>query len=351
MRFTTNPTIPTTTTAPTTTSKTTATRSRRATQLSRTLVAFAAAGALLLTACGGGKDTSTDTAAKSPPAAPAASAGEGDAVAVRKASTALGDILVGQDGLALYGFTNDTNGTSTCTGTCADAWPPVLVNADWQVGPGLDSGIFSTVRREDGSEQLMAGKWPLYYYSGDSVQGDLLGQGSGDVWFAVGLDATLIKDPAPAPGTGGTPAPAPAAASSVQVTASPLGEILTDGDGNTLYGFTNDADGVPTCSGDCAGTWPAHKIEGDPVIGPNLDPATFTLVDATDGGKQLKAGKWPLYRFSGDAKPGDVNGQGSGGVWFVVAADGKLIKDAPAPADSGGGDGGGSSSDGGDGGY
>ena len=59
----------------------------------------------------------------------------------------------------------------------------------------------------------------------------------------------------------------------------------------------------------------------------------FTLVDAVDGGTQLKAGKWPLYSFSGDAAPGDVNGQGSGGVWFVVAADGSLIKDTPS-ADS-----------------
>ena len=41
---------------------------------------------------------------------------------------------------------------------------------------------------------------------------------------------------------------------------------------------------------------------------------------------QLKMGKWPLYTFSGDAAPGDVNGQGSGGSWFVVGQDGKLIK-------------------------
>jgi predicted lipoprotein with Yx(FWY)xxD motif len=330
---------------PTSTTRTTSTTTRKSNaknlKLGKTLGLVAASAALVLAACGkGGDKPATDTAAQqAPPAAPAAS---GDATVVRSATTGLGEILVGEDGLTLYGFTNDTNGTSTCTGTCADAWPPVLVSADWEVGPGLDSGIFSTIRREDGSEQLMAGKWPLYYYSGDSVQGDLLGQGSGEVWYVVGLDATLIKDPAPAPGTGGQAAPA-GAANSVQVSGSPLGEILTDGEGNTLYGFTNDADGVPTCTGDCAATWPAHLIEGDAVVGPNLDPATFTLVDGAEGGTQLKAGKWPLYRFSGDAAPGDVNGQGSGGVWFVVAADGSLIKDTPS-TDSG------SSSDGGSGG-
>ena len=41
---------------------------------------------------------------------------------------------------------------------------------------------------------------------------------------------------------------------------------------------------------------------------------------------QLKAGKWPLYRFAGDEAPGDVNGQGSGDVWFVLDPQAKLIK-------------------------
>jgi predicted lipoprotein with Yx(FWY)xxD motif len=149
----------------------------------------------------------------------------------------------------------------------------------------------------------------------------------------VGLDAKLVKDPAPEGG-----GEAAAAAVSAQLADSPLGQILVDGDGNTLYGFTNDVDGVPTCAGDCAATWPAHVVEGEPVLGEGLDPATFTLVDGVDGGQQLKAGKWPLYRFSGDSGPGDVNGQGSGGVWFVVAADGSLIKDASGGGSAGGGD-------------
>ena len=294
----------------------------------RTFAALVAATALTLAACGDKKDD-TQASAPSPPADQAASASAGDSVAVRSATTALGEVLVGQDGMTLYGFTNDVDGVSTCTGTCADAWPPVLVGGDWTVGPGLDSGVFSTVRRDDDSEQLVAGKWPLYYYSGDTAPGDVNGQGSGDVWFVVGLDAKLIRDPAPA---GAADPEAAAAATSVEVADSPLGQILVDGDGNTLYGFTDDADGVPTCAGDCAGTWPAHLIEGDPVVGEGLDPAVFTLVDGVDGGTQLEAGKWPLYRFSGDSGPGDVNGQGSGEVWFVVAADGTLIKEAPVPA-------------------
>ena len=100
--------------------------------------------------------------------------------------------MTSADGLTLYGFINDVNAISTCYSTCADAWPPVIVDADWAVGPGLDTGIFSTTEREDGTLQLVAGKYPLYTYGGDAVPGDTTGHGSGDVWFAMNLDGTLI---------------------------------------------------------------------------------------------------------------------------------------------------------------
>jgi predicted lipoprotein with Yx(FWY)xxD motif len=41
---------------------------------------------------------------------------------------------------------------------------------------------------------------------------------------------------------------------------------------------------------------------------------------------QVKVGDWPLYRFANDAAAGDTNGQGVGGVWFVVGPDGELIQ-------------------------
>jgi predicted lipoprotein with Yx(FWY)xxD motif len=304
----------------------------------RTIGALAAATTLtLVAACGSGGDDSAPAAEES-----AASGAEaGSAVAARAGDSALGEILVGANGMTVYGFTNDTDGTSTCTGTCAEAWPPVLVDADWTVGPGLDTGIFSTITRDDGTEQLVAGQWPLYYYSGDSAPGDVNGQGAGGVWYVVGTDATLIKDAAPAAEA--------SAATSVQLADSPLGQILVDAEGNTLYGFTNDVDGVSTCTDDCAATWPAHLIEGEPVLGEGLDPAVFSVVEGADGGQQLKAGKWPLYRFSGDSAPGDVNGQGVGEVWFVVGADGSLIKDAAAASSDGSADEGDGAGSGGDG--
>jgi predicted lipoprotein with Yx(FWY)xxD motif len=135
---------------------------------------------------------------------------------------------------------------------------------------------------------------------------------------AIGVTTTT----APAPSTPAAPTPAP---TTVTVADSPLGKILVDADGRTLYAFTKDTDGTSTCTGACAAAWPAATITGDPVAGAGTT-AALSVIDAPGGGKMLKAGKWPLYRFSGDAAAGDTNGQGSGGVWFVLSAEGKLIK-------------------------
>jgi predicted lipoprotein with Yx(FWY)xxD motif len=111
-----------------------------------------------------------------------------------------------------------------------------------------------------------------------------------------------------------------------------LGTVLVDGEGLTLYGLTDDIDGVSTCDDACADAWPPLTVDGADLPA-GLDPNLFSVVERSDGSFQLKAAKWPLYGYAGDAAPGDTNGQGSGGVWFAVAPDGSLIKgDVAAPA-------------------
>ena len=286
-------------------------------------------------------------------------------VAAKAASTPLGQILVDATGHTLYAFTNDADAKSTCSGTCAQAWPPLVVDANWTVAPGLDSGVFSTVSRDDGSLQLAAGKYPLYTFSGDAVPGDTNGQASGGVWFVVDGKASIVTTTAkgapqatattvaagssattkPAAAAGGgygsssanpttvaaksaaTVAPAaPATAAAMAKTASnALGTIVVDAEGRTLYGFMKDVNGTSTCIGACATTWPPMLVSGDVTVD-GLDKNLFSVIDRPDGTKQLKMGKWPLYRFSGDAEAGDTDGQGSGGSWFVIGADAKLIK-------------------------
>ena len=287
---------------------------------------------LVAGACGSGSDE--PTVAQAPDAtAPPGGLIVPDGASVKLGETKLGKVLVGPDGKTLYGFTNDVDAKSTCSGACALAWPPAVVDASWAAGPGLDTAVFATTTRDDGSLQLVAGKWPLYYFEGDATPGDTNGQGSGDVWFAVAPDAKLVKEgAATTPGYGRIPEPAKAtataaAAPSVRLADSSLGKIVTDSTGRTLYAFTKDEAGAPTCTGGCATAWPAAPAPKPPVAGDGIDGSKLIAVARPDGGpEQLKLGKWPLYYFAGDGGPGETNGQGSGGVWFVVKGDGSLVK-------------------------
>ena len=119
-------------------------------------------------------------------------------------------------------------------------------------------------------------------------------------------------------------------AAAVKLRTTQLGDVLVDANGRTLYAFTNDANGVSTCTGACAANWPPLTVTSGWTAGAGIDRATFhTVPDGTQA--QLVAGRWPLYRFAGDSRPGDVNGQGSLGKWFVVRDDGSLVKDTTAP--------------------
>ena len=125
------------------------------------------------------------------------------------------------------------------------------------------------------------------------------------------------------PGAGESTAPSGQAA--VEVVDSDLGRILAS-EGRTLYLFMPDEAGAPTCYDDCAMTWPPLLADGDVAVGEGLDGALFATVARDDGGEQVTVDGWPLYFFASDAAPGDVNGQGVGGVWFVVGPDGVAIQ-------------------------
>ena len=45
-----------------------------------------------------------------------------------------------------------------------------------------------------------------------------------------------------------------------------------------------------------------------------------------DGTRMVTYNDMPLYYFAKDTKPGDTNGQGVGGFWFVVSPDGKIVQ-------------------------
>ena len=145
--------------------------------------------ALALAACGGSGYKAPAQGAGSQPAATSA---QPAATGVALGSSQLGQILTDAKGRALYAFTPDTGGTSTCYGGCATSWPPLLATASPAGGPGVTASLLGTTKRTDGHMQVTYKSRPLYYYAADQKAGDLNGQGILGKWFVVGADGALV---------------------------------------------------------------------------------------------------------------------------------------------------------------
>jgi predicted lipoprotein with Yx(FWY)xxD motif len=113
---------------------------------------------------------------------------------------------------------------------------------------------------------------------------------------------------------------------SVKLADSEYGRILVDQSGRTLYAFTKDKGGVSNCGADCIAVWPAVTSSSDPKAGSGAQQPLLEEKQRTKGVAQVMYNKWPLYYYVGDAVAGEANGQGTDGEWFVVSADGKLVK-------------------------
>lgn len=125
-----------------------------------------------------------------------------------------------------------------------------------------------------------------------------------------------------------------AAAGAVLTTAdSPLGEIVVDGHGRTVYVSDEDTagSGASACSGDCLATWPAVTTDSG---SPEVDGVTGEVGTITrdDGTTQVTLAGMPLDSYAGDPQPGDVTGQAVGGIWWVVGADGAQVTATASPA-------------------
>ncbi len=107
---------------------------------------------------------------------------------------------------------------------------------------------------------------------------------------------------------------------------SKLGQVLVDGNGETLYLFEADNGTMSTCYGSCAQAWP--PVTGEPLAGSGTPGAELATTKRQDGTTQVLYHGHPLYRYAGDAKAGDTTGQGLdqfGGKWYVLAPSGNKI--------------------------
>jgi predicted lipoprotein with Yx(FWY)xxD motif len=155
--------------------------------------------ALALAACGTDED---DPAAKT---SAATAAEDGDSSADDKtggaetgkpdttgteiiaAESQYGSILFDSKQQAIYLFDKELSGARECYDACAEAWPPVLTDADPRVGAGVEAKLLGTTERDDGSTQVTYAGHPLYYYI-DDPPGEVLCQNVeefGGTWLVV----------------------------------------------------------------------------------------------------------------------------------------------------------------------
>jgi predicted lipoprotein with Yx(FWY)xxD motif len=118
--------------------------------------------------------------------------------------------------------------------------------------------------------------------------------------------------------------------------------ILVNAEGMTLYLWTLDSGGKPTCYDDaayhCSQAWPPLRSTDPPAGGKGVTASWLTTVPRTDGDSQVSYRGHPLSTDAGsaanglkrDRKPGDVNGQGFYN-WYVVSPAGKAIRKIPHP--------------------
>lgn len=207
----------------------------------RAVTALAAAAALAL-AVGGCSDSSNDSsqssAAEADPVAQTTSPGASPsptatnspgAGIVGTRSSSLGTILVDDQGHTLYLFEKDRTGTSTCTGACAAAWPPLLVTDQPQAESGsqVRSDLLGTTTRSDGRKQVTYNKHPLYRFSGDHNPGETNGQGLnafGAKWFVLDHNGNAVTHTAT-----GSPSPTESPSESPTESPSPTGTVTTGG--------------------------------------------------------------------------------------------------------------------------
>jgi predicted lipoprotein with Yx(FWY)xxD motif len=113
-------------------------------------------------------------------------------------------ILTDAKGFALYYLTSDTPASSTCTGGCAMAWPP-LVSATTRTAPSSLGGRIAVVHTANGAQVSYNGHL-LYRYAADTKPGQVNGNDQkgpqGGEWYVATSSLAAAKSQATPKGRG-----------------------------------------------------------------------------------------------------------------------------------------------------
>lgn len=128
-----------------------------------------------------------------------------------------------------------------------------------------------------------------------------------------------------------TSAPASMGAAVLSVGQSKAGQIVVADQGLSVYYFTKDTkdSGTSACTGDCLVAWPpVTSTTATPTV--NGVTGKIGTIPTADGKMQVTINGMPIYYSAKDQGPGDINGQGVGGVWYLVSPSGEMITAPPA---------------------
>ncbi|HYB29166.1 MAG TPA: hypothetical protein VEF89_21310 [Solirubrobacteraceae bacterium] len=167
------------------------------------VLAALATSALVLAACGSSSSSSTSSATAAPAASSSTSSTSATTTpAAAVSGTTIGTAtahghtyLTGESGRSVYLWVADKGNTSSCSGACAQAWPPVTTKGKPTAGAGVTAADLGTTTRSDGSEQVTYNGHPLYYFVADKTAGSTAGQGSdsfGAKWWLVDPSGSAI---------------------------------------------------------------------------------------------------------------------------------------------------------------
>ncbi|SKB52821.1 Predicted lipoprotein with conserved Yx(FWY)xxD motif [Arthrobacter sp. 49Tsu3.1M3] len=125
--------------------------------------------------------------------------------------------------------------------------------------------------------------------------------------------------------------PSSMSAAVLSVGESKAGQIVVADQGLSVYFFAKNTkdSGNSVCTGACLTSWPAVT---SPTATPPVNGVTGKVgtIPTADGKMQVTINGLPIYYYSKDQTAGDINGQGVGGVWYLVSPSGEMITAPPA---------------------
>ena len=189
--------------------------------------------------------------------------------------------------MPLYVYDPDaTDGRSTCTGACAEAWPPFVAPDSAKV-----VGDWTTSVRTDGTRQWRHKGRPLYRSVNDRMPGEP--ETPRDNGWRLADFNPAVEGILPA-GVGITAR-----------IATVNGPAFTDSRGMTLYVYDADTTrGELACVGECLDDW--KPLRAAALVKPHGD---WSIVARPDGIRQWALRGKPLYTSVRDFKVGDANGE------------------------------------------